>query len=73
VQLSEYLEINVTPFLAKCLINIERQRPEDPVSFLIDFLEEQSAKNQAEARDHAHKTFCSELEQAEVRYREEMK
>lgn len=71
-QLSEYLEINVTPYLAKCLVDIERLRPADPVSFLIDFLEKQSAKNQAEARDHALKTFSSELEHAEIRYRQEM-
>ena len=69
--LLEYLEVNVTPFLARCLVDIERQKPTDPVAFMIAFLEEQSAKNQAEAQAHAHANFVAELEEAEKRYQQE--
>jgi len=67
-ELLEYLEANVTPFLARCLVDIERQKPDDPLAFMIAFLEEQSAKNQAEAKEQAHAHFLAELDAAEKRY-----
>jgi hypothetical protein len=70
-ELLEYLEANVTPFLARCLVDIERQKPDDPLAFMIAFLEEQSAKNQAEAKEQAHAHFLAELDAAEKRYQQD--
>ena len=40
-ELLEYMEVNVTPFLSKCLVNIEREQPEDPIAYLIEYMREQ--------------------------------
>jgi Dpy-30 motif len=64
----KYLEANVTPYIAKCMVDIERTRPRDPLQYLIEFLEKQSEENQARARENAHSTFVSILASAEDRY-----
>lgn len=56
----------MTPFLARGLIDIERSRPEDPIAFLINVLECQSAKNRAEAEECALNEFMQVLRDAEA-------
>ena len=62
----EYLELNVTPFLARGLIDIERSHPEDPIAFLISALEDHSARNRAEAEECARSEFLEVLRSAEA-------
>ena len=59
----------MTPFLARGLIDIERSQPEDPIAFLIDVLESQSAKNREEAEEYAYDEFMQVLRDAEARKR----
>ena len=65
-QLLHYLKVNVTPFLATDLIQIERTRPSDPIEFLITALEAQSKKNREEAEENALKEFHRVLREAEM-------
>jgi Dpy-30 motif len=67
-QMLKYLEANVTPYIAKCMVDIERTKPLDPLQYLIDFLEKQSEENQARARENAYSTFMSILADAEDKY-----
>lgn len=65
-QLLHYLKVNVTPFLATDLIQIERTRPSDPIEFLITALEAQSKKNREEAEENALEEFHRVLREAEI-------
>ena len=56
----------MTPFLTRGLIDLERTEPEDPIAFLIDVLEKQSAKNRAEAEECALNHFLQVLKEAEA-------
>ena len=56
----------MTPFLTRGLIDLERTKPEDPISFLIDVLEKQSAKNRADAEECALNQFLQVLKEAEA-------
>lgn len=58
----------MTPYIAKCMVNIFRSKPQDAVEYLIDYLEKQSNENQRKARDDAYSTFMSILEDAEYKY-----
>jgi Dpy-30 motif len=61
----QYLEVNVTPYLTRSLIHIERTRPADPIQYLIDALEAQSRKNRAHAEATARAEFNRVLREAE--------
>jgi hypothetical protein len=45
------------PILSKGLIDAVRNRPEDPIMFIAEYLAEISQKQQEEARESARKQF----------------
>ena len=57
MQLLQYLQVNVNPFVAKELICIERTRPDDPIQYLIEALEIQGRRN----RDGAEAVALAEF------------
>jgi hypothetical protein len=61
-----YLEVNVNPYITRGLIDIERNRPEDPIMYMIEMLESQSKKNQKEAEDNAYNKFLEILKESEA-------
>ena len=67
MQLLQYLEVNVNPFVAKGLINIERTRPADPIQCLIQALESQGRGNRDRAEAVALAEFQRILEDAGTR------
>jgi hypothetical protein len=61
-----YLEVNVNPYITRGLIDVERNRPEDPIMYMIEMLESQSKKNQKEAEDNAYNKFLEILKESEI-------
>ena len=60
-ELQEYLGHNVMPFLAKGMIRIAREKPEDAVAFMAQFLLEEGKALEDAAREKALANFNSVL------------
>ena len=59
--------MNVLPYLAKGMVRVAREQPEDPIAFLADLLMQQASETQALSEASAFSKFSQLLEEAENR------
>ena len=69
--LKTFLGISVLPHLAKGMIKIARESPDDPIKFLANFLKEMGDEEEVKEGHVARKEFYSKLADAEGRSIEE--
>ena len=63
-ELQKFLNVTVLPYVAQGLINIVRERQEDPIMYLADYLEQQSLLLESESEQQAKKEFDQLLNDA---------
>ena len=65
-KLEKYILSTVGPHLTECLVKIEREKPEDPLKYLIEFLDNRSDSVEQAAEVKARQRFDILLSQAEA-------
>lgn len=63
LQISSFLSNTILPVLTKSVIDVMRDRPEDPIMYVANFLAKQSEQNQTEALENARQRFYELLAQ----------
>lgn len=66
LQLQNYLVENVLPHVAEALVNITRERIDDPVLYLANFLYHRGVAVQEQETTAAYEKFLSAVQQAEA-------
>eukprot|EP01041_Mallomonas_annulata_P000289 gene289-523_t len=64
-QYQNYLVVNVLPFVSEGMIRIAREKPEDPIGFLAEFLRTHGVQAEEEASSQALAKFTQALSLAE--------
>lgn len=63
VQVSAFLSNTILPTVARAVVEVMRDKPEDPIMYVANFLSRQSEQNQSAALEFARNQFYEILQQ----------